>query len=320
MKFRLGIFSRWMFGIILLFRLVTSCEQINLPPDAQFKISAYLADTLAVLEFDARAVSDPDDGQPELFVRWDFEGDGTWDTEYITQKVTAYRYRRHGTFKPTLEVKDQEGATDTTSMEILITDIVKVSRLVDRRDGRSYKITLIEDVWWMSENLDFGRLILAPQGQEHNGIVEKYYYNNDSVQAEFKGGLYTWKEVSNWSKANLPQGICPEGWQLPDGVTLAKIFYKDYQVSPAERLFGPGGFWNLDLTTKGGTYNWYNNHAFSMGDSHWWTGEFQGDYSSNMPYIIWYRGNMNLIYYNPDGEVQDYYQSALPVRCIKKTQ
>ncbi|TSA32992.1 MAG: hypothetical protein D4R64_14880 [Porphyromonadaceae bacterium] len=302
------------------FLFFVSCEQTNLPPVAQFKISAYLADTIAILEFDASACSDPEDDQLALFIRWDFQGDGTWDTEYATQKVAAYRYRQHGLFHPVLEVKDQDDATDTLSLEIRITDIMKVSQLTDDRDGKTYKITLIEDTWWMSENLDYGKWILAPQGQENNGIVEKYYYNNDSAQKEFKGGLYTWKEVSGFSKENLPRGICPEGWQLPDGVALAKLFNKGYLVSPQEHLFGPGGFWNLDLPNKGGTYGWYHNYEFSIGDSHWWTGEYYGEYSNNKPYVILYYGPMHLIYYNPDGEVPYYYQAALPVRCIKKVQ
>ena len=305
---------------LLTLTIFVSCEQTNLPPVAKFKISAYLADTLSVLEFDASASTDPENDQHALFVRWDFQGDGNWDTEYLTQKVAAYRYRQQGLFRPILEVKDQDDATDTTSLQILIIDIMKVSRLVDPRNGRSYKITLIEDVWWMSENLDYGKWIKAPQGQENNGIVEKYYYNNDSAQTEYKGGLYTWKEVSGWSKSNLPQGICPEGWQLPDGVTLAKLFNKDYLVWPPERLFGPGGFWNVDLPDHGGSYGWYKNYEFSMGDSHWWTGECYGEYSNNKPYVICYRGYLNLIYTNWDGQASNYYQSALPIRCIKKVQ
>jgi uncharacterized protein (TIGR02145 family) len=320
MKFRFGGSNRRILGWTFLILLFASCEKNNLPPVAKFKISAYLADTLTVLEFDATAVSDPEDQQLALFVRWDFQGDGEWDTDFSNQKILAYRYYKQGHYRPVVEVKDQDGATDTTSLELLITEVMKVSRMVDSRDGRTYKITLIEDVWWMSENLDYGKWIMASQGQENNGIVEKYYYINDSTQSLFKGGLYTWKEVSDWSKKNLPRGICPEGWQLPDGVTLAKLFNKNNLVSPQYRLFGPGGFWNLDLPESGATYGWYQKYEFSLGDSHWWTGEYYGDYTNNRPYVIWYRGNLNLIYTNGDGEASNYYQSALPVRCIKKVQ
>ncbi len=320
MQFDHGYYNKLSIGWIFLLIIISSCEKTNQPPEAKFKVSAYLADTLAVLEFDATAVSDPEDQQLALFVQWDFQGDGKWDTDYSNQKLTAFRYDKKGLFHPILQVKDQDGATDTTSMEVLITDIMKVSQLVDARDGRSYKITLIEDVWWMSENLDYGSWIKAPQGQENNRIVEKYYYDNDSTQSIYKGGLYTWKEVSGWSKTNLPQGICPEGWQLPDGVALAKLIKKGSLISPQRRLYGPGGFWNLDLPDHGGSYSWYVNYEFSMGESHWWTGECYGDYSRNTPWVIWYRDYMNLVYSNFDGEATNYYMAALPVRCIKKVQ
>ncbi len=312
--------NRLIFGWIFLLMIFASCEESNLPPVAKFKISAYLADTVSVLEFDATAVTDPEDQQLALFVRWDFQGDSKWDTDYSNQKLAAFRYDKKGLFHPILEVKDQDGATDTTSLEVLITDIMKVSQMLDARDGRSYKITLIEDVWWMSENLDYGTWIKAPQGQENNRIVEKYYYNNDSAQTEYKGGLYTWKEVSGWAKANLPQGICPEGWQLPDGIALAKLINLGHLVSPQRRLYGPGGFWNLDLPVQGGSYGWYQNYKFSMGISRWWTGECSGDYSNNTPYAIEYYDYLNLTYSNYDGEATNYYMAALPVRCIKKVQ
>jgi uncharacterized protein (TIGR02145 family) len=307
---------------IFTFLIFASCEKTNFPPEALYKISAYLADTLAVLEFDASGCSDPEDDQLALFIRWDFQGDGIWDTGYSTQKVAAYRYRQQGLFKPILEVKDQHDATDTLSLEILITDIVKVSQLVDERDGKTYKVTLIEDTWWMSENLDYGKWILAPQGQEKNGIVEKYYFDNDSAQPVFKGGLYTWKEVTGHSKDSLPRGICPEGWQLPDGKSLAKLLNKTYLVSPNRLLVGIGGFWNLDLAPTG-AYSLLYDYSFSknigtLDNGFWWTSEFFGSYSDNTPFILEYDGRLDI--YEARYRWDYYNHLAIPVRCIRKVE
>jgi uncharacterized protein (TIGR02145 family) len=310
-------FARFLIAGFFPILFCISCEQTNLPPVAKFKISAYLADTLAVLEFDASPCSDPEDDQLALFVRWDFQGDGTWDTEYSTQKVTAFRYRQQGLFRPILEVKDQDDATDTLSLEILITDILKVSQLVDNRDGKTYKITLIEGTWWMSENLDYGKWILAPLGQENNGIVEKYYYENDPALPLARGGMYTWKEVSGWSGENLPRGICPDGWQLPDGESIAKLLNKTWLVSPNDRLVGIGGFWNLDLPRTGGSYSLIKDYEFSSGDSYWWTGEFSGNYSDNRSTLLNYYGRLSCFRYE---NMSHSNQLALPVRCIKKVQ
>jgi uncharacterized protein (TIGR02145 family) len=324
MRFMVSHWIRFIFRGLALLLLLISCEKTNLPPAAKFKISAYLADTLAVLEFDASACTDPEDDQLALFIRWDFQGDSIWDTDYSTQKVTGYRYRQQGLFHPVLEVKDQDDATDTLSLEILITDIMKVSKLTDERDGKTYKITLIEGTWWMSENLDYGKWILTPQGQEKNGIVEKYYYDNDSTQPVFKGGLYTWQEATGHSKSQLPRGICPEGWQLPDGEALAKLSNKCWLLHPISLLVGIGGFWNLDLAATG-AYSLLYDYSFSkdmgtLDKGFWWTSEFSGSYSDNMPWIMEYEENsVYLDIYEAKYSRWLYYKHlAIPVRCVKK--
>lgn len=317
MPFRLYQFVRIVSAVGLQMLFFISCQQDNLPPEAHFKVSAYLADTLAVLEFNATACTDPEDDQLALFVRWDFQGDGVWDTGYSTQKVAAFRYRQQGLFSPVVEVKDQDGATDTTSLKILVTDIVKVSQLVDQRDGKTYKITLIEGTWWMSENLDYGKWILAPANQENNGVVEKYYFDNDSAQPLVRGGLYTWKEVTGWSGENLPRGICPDGWQLPDGECIAKLLNKTWLISPNDHLVGIGGFWNLDMPRTGGSYSLIKDYEFSSGDSFWWTGEFTGNYSDNLSTLLNYYGRLSCWRYE---NMPHSNQLAIPVRCIKKVQ
>ena len=54
--------------------------------------------------------------------RWDFENDGTWDTEWLTAYSTEHTYTIEGSHIVKLEVKDDEGATanDTASVEITI--------------------------------------------------------------------------------------------------------------------------------------------------------------------------------------------------------
>ena len=58
--------------------------------------------------FDASSCSDVQDQTSALQVRWDYDGDGNWDTDYSTDKVDAYRYSKEGTYTVKLEVKDTE--------------------------------------------------------------------------------------------------------------------------------------------------------------------------------------------------------------------
>ncbi len=66
--------------------------------------------------------------------------------------------------------------------------------LVDERDGQTYRTTKIGDQVWMAENLNF-----PVEGRS-------YCYDNNLVNCETYGRLYTWK---------VAQDVCPSGWHLP---------------------------------------------------------------------------------------------------------
>jgi hypothetical protein len=58
------------------------------------------------VEFDASGSHDFCDSDDELLVRFDFEGDGVWDTDFQTQKIVNYAYEEPGYYSPKIEVKD----------------------------------------------------------------------------------------------------------------------------------------------------------------------------------------------------------------------
>ena len=87
--------------------------------------------------------------------------------------------------------------------------------LFDSRDGRTYKTVKIGKQVWMAENLDIGTRIDASVNQTENDVIEKYYYNNDSIVGKVYGGLYQWDELMAYSHIGGRQGICPDGWHVP---------------------------------------------------------------------------------------------------------
>jgi uncharacterized protein (TIGR02145 family) len=102
--------------------------------------------------------------------------------------------------------------------------------------GKIYNTVQIGDQCWLKENLDIGAMINSSVNQSDNGIIEKYCYNNDSINCATYGGLYQWPEIVHYLNGasydtkpepilsffqNL-QGICPDGWRLPS--------YKDYEL------------------------------------------------------------------------------------------
>jgi len=95
-------------------------------------------------------------------------------------------------------------------------------------DGQDYYNTIqLGNQCWLKQNLNIGTMIHGTHEQQNNGIIEKYYYNQNLDNGATYGGLYQWAEAvayqnnaSNYSSPNPAfsgniQGICPEGWHIP---------------------------------------------------------------------------------------------------------
>lgn len=76
--------------------------------------------------------------------RWDFDGDGLWDTEYSKVNAIAYKYKLSGRFNARVEVKDIDGLTAiaTDSVEVYGRNY-DIDTLVDNRDGNRFRIVKI---------------------------------------------------------------------------------------------------------------------------------------------------------------------------------
>jgi uncharacterized protein (TIGR02145 family) len=85
----------------------------------------------------------------------------------------------------------------------------------DKRDGQVYSTVLIGDQCWMTENLNIGEMINGTEEMTDNGVIEKYCYDNDTLNCYEYGGLYQWDEMMQYTTDTARQGICPAGWHLP---------------------------------------------------------------------------------------------------------
>ncbi len=87
----------------------------NKPPTASFKISpSFGACEDTVFRFDATECVDPEDLPPQLQVRWDWENDGAWDTDWSSVKIIDHSFTEEGTRTVAMQVRDTEGLTDST--------------------------------------------------------------------------------------------------------------------------------------------------------------------------------------------------------------
>ena len=93
----------------------------NTPPEAIFTYSPETGNTSTVFTFNALLSNDIQDPVEELQVRWDWENDGSWDTYYSTNKIVNHQYPITGTYTVRLEVRDTEGLSGFTSLDVEVT-------------------------------------------------------------------------------------------------------------------------------------------------------------------------------------------------------
>ncbi|MEI6125555.1 MAG: MopE-related protein [Pseudomonadota bacterium] len=91
--------------------LVNERPDFNTPPVASYFVSPSSGDTATVFTFNASDSEDKQDAKEALQVRWDFENDGTWDTEYSTDKNATHTFVTAASHSVKLEVKDTDGLT-----------------------------------------------------------------------------------------------------------------------------------------------------------------------------------------------------------------
>ena len=118
----------------------------------------------------------------------------------------------------------------------------KYEEFTDDRNGRTYKYLKFEGkdtsgkaatIHAMVENLNIGDFVWGHKDQKDDSKIERYCYDDDTLNCHYYGGLYQWAEMmqlpsecNTKSCANLikpnHQGICPNGWRL--------LTYNDYYI------------------------------------------------------------------------------------------
>ncbi|MFC2118372.1 FISUMP domain-containing protein [Bacteroidota bacterium] len=134
--------SIYVIYLLLLNLVLGACSKENLPPHIRFSVIPAEGDVESIFFFDARKTSDDFDSRSMLKSRWDFDGDGVWDTDYSSEMVQQYKYDYPGNYTVHVQVKDSKG---------LVSDLSRVIKVFD--NGPLYPPSIIfpEDG---SENID----------------------------------------------------------------------------------------------------------------------------------------------------------------------
>ncbi len=95
---------------------------LSTPPTPRFTISPPNGNTNTVFEFDASASTDLEDNLNNLLFRWDWESDGSWNTEFTHDPSAGHRFLQAGLYSITLQVKNSTGAFADSIRQLIVSD------------------------------------------------------------------------------------------------------------------------------------------------------------------------------------------------------
>jgi uncharacterized protein (TIGR02145 family) len=148
---------------------------------------------------------------------------------------------------------------------------------------------------WMAENM---RTTRDSEGKP----VTNFIYDNDPLNLEMYGRLYMWEDLMNGSTEPGSQGICPDGWHVPDSIEFSHLW--DNFTTEELVIEGSSGFDGL-FGGRWATGGWDDIGSLGL----WYTSNLvEGD-----GLIYWISGDLmtkGKTYY-PIG------QGATSLRCVK---
>ena len=331
----------WALAVCMM--ILAGCKPETNPPDPFLVVTPGVGTIHTVFDLDASQTVDPDGLLQLLESRWDYEGDGIWDTEFQKGLITAWQYKSTGQYNPVVEIRDAQGLVASARATL---EVEAIQQFTDPRDGKVYPQVRFGKLWWMARNLDYGKMISHGQNQYNNGIVEKYRYPGDDPDSLF-GGLYQWSEAMGYSPFEGSQGVCPNGWRIPtdnDWENLMSLFKDPMEPrSPAywisgcrfvpdqwilqNNYFATGAIWKLLKSTGGTGFDaimaGYRDPDGNFGDKDYHFPGKTASFWTSSTDSIWAIRNRFYMTEDMQGEVfrfADNRQFAFSVRCVKNAQ
>jgi len=87
-----------------------------------FTVNPASGSPLTSFQFDAAAGSDLEDPSSALFVRWDWDNNGSYDTNWSTTKKASHSFATIGVNTIRLQVRDTGGLTDTVIHQVAVSE------------------------------------------------------------------------------------------------------------------------------------------------------------------------------------------------------
>jgi len=262
----------------------------NKPPVADFFAVPKRGNINTEFYFNSEKLcTDPDEAWWKLYYRWDFDNDGTWDTNYSRyNREVNFQYTSPGEYKAILEVMDSGGLTDTTEFPLIVSSGTNETDIIVLEYGNPedfqyeyYGTVKIGDQWWMSENLNFDDdiFLTAPRVNNNLGCYRRCYdydpnfaegWGNIEANRLIYGGMYRildlivirigndYSYLANCQKDShgnpiicppIEQRVCPEGWHVSSTKDWEKLI--EYLGPNAANELKPGGSTDFNVLYGG---------------------------------------------------------------------
>ena len=250
-------------------------------PDATFTFTPQNPTDLDTITFNGSSSSDPD-GYITNYT-WNF-GDGS----YAYTAVTAHKYSADGTYTVTLTVYDNDGAWDTMSKEIVVSNIPPVANFT----FTPHNATVGQTVWFNDSSYDpdggvyiwqwdFGDGTVVQGGSEFANVEHNYSmngifnitltvkdddYGTDSITKQITVRDIRPPEIKNLTAYPNPQ-------EIQGNVNITCNISDDVAVAAAMvNVTGPESF-NTSMHHLSGTGIWYCDVTYNI--------------SGNYTYFVW---------------------------------
>lgn len=240
----------------------------NYPPTASFRVNPKFGTTETAFNLDAIDCFDSEEPSSSLQVRWDWENDGIWDTNYSFEKTTIKRFETEGIKSIVLEVIDSDGRTDTETRQVTVNNGIQETGTVIDFDGNVYMTVKLGSQYWIAENLRVthyrnGDSIPNVTGNdEWVSLSTGAYcsYNNNEEHVAAYGRLY------NWFACIDQRQIAPIGWHVPTDKEWQELeLFLGMSWSEVD-YYGPRGNRGGALK-EAGTFHWNSPNTGATNES-----------------------------------------------------
>lgn len=284
-------------------------SRANRKPTARISQNIRFGNILSVYEFSAWESSDPESIPSELQARWDFEGDGTWDTPFGYDKIVKRVFPEAGVYKVTMQIMDPGELKDTKVTDVRVSPYTNpTSQIKDVRDERVYGIVQIGKQWWMGENLKYD---LNQTG--FGNYSPTWCFNENPAICEVTGRLYYAATVaSQFSGETEARNLCPRGFHIPTVDDWLELLQEVGRESAGTDL-SYGGKSDFNILLGGyAAYHHYGEFTEFQPDSLYKAAYFMTAPAVTSVYALQYRRNETTVQFR-EMTMEGYYS----VRCVK---